>query len=173
MMRIPLRILLAASVALLLSLGASALAYEQPEGPSTVAPKSLAKAKRHMVVAANRFAAEAGLARQRIGRQKSADIGCRQSTQDELAADREEAGFREVDLDRAALAVAAKENRAQLDLGLEVLQRGFARRTKAGAQLGRPGLLRVGNLAALGFDPDGPEREEALGVLREGLEPRF
>lgn len=61
------RILLAASAALLLGLGASAFAYQQPEGPSAVAPKSLAKAKRHMVVAANPLAAEAGLSILRQG----------------------------------------------------------------------------------------------------------
>jgi len=42
-------------------------AFEQPEGPSTAAPKPLVTAKRHMVVAANPLAAEAGLAMLRKG----------------------------------------------------------------------------------------------------------
>jgi gamma-glutamyltranspeptidase / glutathione hydrolase len=60
--------LLAASLALILLFGAAPLsAFEQPEGPSTAAPKPLVTAKRHMVVAANPLAAEAGLAMLRKG----------------------------------------------------------------------------------------------------------
>ena len=42
-------------------------AYERPEGPSGFTPKTLVKAKRQMVVAANPLAAEAGLAILRKG----------------------------------------------------------------------------------------------------------
>jgi gamma-glutamyltranspeptidase/glutathione hydrolase len=59
---------IAATLALLLALGAPALrAFEQPEGGSGLAPKPLVKAKHHMVVAANPLAAEAGLAILRKG----------------------------------------------------------------------------------------------------------
>lgn len=54
-------IFLSGSLALLLVFGASALAFEQPEGASGLQPKPLAKAKQHMVVAAHPLAAEAGL----------------------------------------------------------------------------------------------------------------
>ena len=62
-------ILLAASLAFLFSFGATAalLAYEHPEGPTGFTPKALARAKQHMVVAANPLAAEAGLAILRKG----------------------------------------------------------------------------------------------------------
>ena len=61
-------LLLASSLALLLLFGAAPLrAFEQPEGPSTTQPKPLVTAKRHMVVAANPLAAEAGLAMLRKG----------------------------------------------------------------------------------------------------------
>lgn len=59
--------LLCGSLALLLAFGASALAFEQPEGASGFQPKPLAEAKRHMVVAAHPLAAEAGLAVLRNG----------------------------------------------------------------------------------------------------------
>jgi gamma-glutamyltranspeptidase/glutathione hydrolase len=61
--------LLAASLAFLLLFGGAAplRAYELPEGPSGSTPKSLVTAKRHMVVAANPLAAEAGLAMLRKG----------------------------------------------------------------------------------------------------------
>jgi gamma-glutamyltranspeptidase/glutathione hydrolase len=49
------------------TLGTHALAFEQPEGESGFQPKPLVKAKRHMVVAANPLAAEAGLAILRQG----------------------------------------------------------------------------------------------------------
>ncbi len=63
-----LRPLIAAALALLLAFGAlSAHAFEQPEGASGFAPKPLVTAKRHMVVAANPLAAEAGLAILRKG----------------------------------------------------------------------------------------------------------
>ncbi|MGH6826189.1 gamma-glutamyltransferase [Methyloceanibacter sp.] len=69
MMHIAPRILLAVLLALALafSAGRSSHAYERPEGPSGFTPKTLAKAKRHMVVAANPLAAEAGLAMLRRG----------------------------------------------------------------------------------------------------------
>src|SRR5215468_7168659 len=55
-------ILVAAMLALALALDAPALhAFEQPEAPSGFTPKPLVKAKRHMVAAANPWAAEAGL----------------------------------------------------------------------------------------------------------------
>jgi gamma-glutamyltranspeptidase / glutathione hydrolase len=61
-------LLAAATLALLLALGAPALhAFEQPETPSGFTPKPLIKAKRHMVVAAQPLAAEAGLAILRKG----------------------------------------------------------------------------------------------------------
>ena len=57
------RLLLAVSLTLALTfgLGAGVNAYEHPEGESGITPKTLATAKRHMVVAANPLAAEAGL----------------------------------------------------------------------------------------------------------------
>jgi gamma-glutamyltranspeptidase / glutathione hydrolase len=59
---------IAAALALLLAWGAPASrAFEQPEAPSGFLPKSLVKAKRHMVVAAHPLAAEAGLAILRKG----------------------------------------------------------------------------------------------------------
>jgi gamma-glutamyltranspeptidase/glutathione hydrolase len=63
------RILFAVSLALALALGAGGAldAYDRPEGSSGFTPKTLAKAKRHMVVAANPLAAEAGLAMLRKG----------------------------------------------------------------------------------------------------------
>jgi gamma-glutamyltranspeptidase / glutathione hydrolase len=55
-------------LALLLAFGATTLrAFEQPEVASGFAPKPLVKAKRHMVVAAQPLAAEAGLAMLRKG----------------------------------------------------------------------------------------------------------
>jgi gamma-glutamyltranspeptidase/glutathione hydrolase len=48
-------------------LGTRAHAFEQPESASGVLPKPLVKAKRHMIVAANPLAAEAGLAILRKG----------------------------------------------------------------------------------------------------------
>ena len=61
--------LLAAFLAFLLLFGGAAplRAYELPEGSSGFTPKSLVTAKRHMVVAANPLAAEAGLAMLRKG----------------------------------------------------------------------------------------------------------
>jgi len=57
-----------ATLALLLAFGAPALnALEQPEGTSGFLPKTLVKAKTHMVIAANPLAAEAGLAILRKG----------------------------------------------------------------------------------------------------------
>ena len=47
--------------------GATLRAYERPEGPSGFTAKTLVKAKRQMVVAANPLAAEAGLAILRKG----------------------------------------------------------------------------------------------------------
>jgi gamma-glutamyltranspeptidase/glutathione hydrolase len=69
MMHIRSRALLAVSLALILALGAGEVlnAYEHPEGQSGFTPKSLATAQRHMVVAANPLAAEAGLAILRKG----------------------------------------------------------------------------------------------------------
>jgi gamma-glutamyltranspeptidase/glutathione hydrolase len=63
------RILLAVLLALVLAFGAGTdtRAYDRPEGSSGFTPKTLAKAKRHMVVAANPLAAEAGLAILRKG----------------------------------------------------------------------------------------------------------
>ncbi|HSB59415.1 MAG TPA: gamma-glutamyltransferase family protein, partial [Methyloceanibacter sp.] len=63
------RILLAVSLALVLTFGAGtdSRAYDRPEGSSGFTAKTLAKAKRHMVVAANPLAAEAGLAILRKG----------------------------------------------------------------------------------------------------------
>jgi len=57
---------LAAALALLL-LAAPAFAFDLPEGASGLTPKPLAKAKKHMVVAAHPLAAEAGLAMLRKG----------------------------------------------------------------------------------------------------------
>jgi gamma-glutamyltranspeptidase/glutathione hydrolase len=60
--------LIAASLALLLSFSATALrAFEQPEAPSGITAKPLAKANTEMVVAANPLATEAGLAMLRKG----------------------------------------------------------------------------------------------------------
>jgi len=69
MMHIKSRALLAVSLVFVLAFGAGATlnAYEHPEGPSSFTPKALATAKRHMVVAANPLAAEAGLAILRQG----------------------------------------------------------------------------------------------------------
>jgi gamma-glutamyltranspeptidase / glutathione hydrolase len=63
------RILLAVSLTLVLVFGAGSntRAYEGPEGSSGFTAKTLATAKRHMVVAANPLAAEAGLAMLRKG----------------------------------------------------------------------------------------------------------
>ena len=63
------RILLAVSLtfALAFGTGATLRAYERPEGPSGFTAKTLVKAKRQMVVAANPLAAEAGLAILRKG----------------------------------------------------------------------------------------------------------
>ena len=92
-----------------------------------------------------RVAAKGGPAGDRVGRQNSADVRGRQSAQDELAADREQTGLREIDLEREALAVAAKRHRAQLDFSVEVLSRRFAGRAKAAAQLGRAPVFRFDN----------------------------
>jgi gamma-glutamyltranspeptidase / glutathione hydrolase len=69
-----LRLFLSASLGLLLALVTTATdfagrahALEQPEGTSSFLPKPLAKAKTHMVIAANPLAAEAGLAILRKG----------------------------------------------------------------------------------------------------------
>ena len=59
--------LVSLAFALAFGAGAALRAYEHPEGPSGFTPKSLVKAKRHMVVAANPLAAEAGLAILRKG----------------------------------------------------------------------------------------------------------
>src|SRR6476659_540230 len=69
MMHIKSRASLAVSLVFVLAFGAGATlnAYEHPEGPSSFTPKALATAKRHMVVAANPLAAEAGLAVLRPG----------------------------------------------------------------------------------------------------------
>src|SRR6476619_3747825 len=69
MMHIKSRALLAVSLVFVLAFGAGATlnAYEHPEGPSGFTPKALATTKRHMVVAANPLAAEAGLAILRQG----------------------------------------------------------------------------------------------------------
>src|SRR6476660_9330219 len=69
MIHIKSRALLAVSLVFVLTFGAGATlnAYEHPEGPSGFTPKALATAKRHMVVAANPLAAEAGLAILRQG----------------------------------------------------------------------------------------------------------
>ncbi|MEZ5874101.1 MAG: gamma-glutamyltransferase [Hyphomicrobiales bacterium] len=60
------RRLLATTLALLLAL-APAHAFDMPEGASGLAPKPLVKSKRHMIVAANPLAAEAGLTMLRKG----------------------------------------------------------------------------------------------------------
>jgi hypothetical protein len=104
-----------------------------------------------------RVAAKGGPAGDRIGCQKPADIRGGQSAQDELTPYREQAGFREVDLERQALAVSLKGHRAQLDLGVEVLSRRFAGRAEASAQLGRA-LERAGR------------RADAVSAYRKGLE---
>jgi gamma-glutamyltranspeptidase/glutathione hydrolase len=68
-MRINKRAFIAISLAFALAFGAGAAlrAYERPEGPSGFTAKTLVKAKRQMVVAANPLAAEAGLAVLRKG----------------------------------------------------------------------------------------------------------
>jgi gamma-glutamyltranspeptidase/glutathione hydrolase len=58
---------LAATLAFLLALVTTANAFDMPEGDSGFAPKPLAKAKQHMVVAAHPLAAEAGLSMLRKG----------------------------------------------------------------------------------------------------------
>jgi gamma-glutamyltranspeptidase / glutathione hydrolase len=69
MMRINKLPLIAVSLALVLAFtaGTDIRAYDRPEGSSGFTSKTLAKAKRHMVVAANPLAAEAGLAMLRKG----------------------------------------------------------------------------------------------------------
>ncbi len=69
MMHITSRTLLAVSLALVLAFGAgtNTRAYERPKGSSGFTSKTLATAKRHIVVAANPLAAEAGLAMLRKG----------------------------------------------------------------------------------------------------------
>ena len=69
MLHINKRTLIAISLAFVLAFGAGAAlrAYERPEGPSGFTAKTLVKAKRQMVVAANPLAAEAGLAILRKG----------------------------------------------------------------------------------------------------------
>ena len=69
MMQTAPRILLAVSLALVLAFGAGtdSRAYDRPEGSSGFTKKTLAKAKRHMVVAANPLAAQAGLSILRKG----------------------------------------------------------------------------------------------------------
>jgi gamma-glutamyltranspeptidase / glutathione hydrolase len=68
-MRIDPRIRFAACLAVLLAFSGTTalLAFEQPEGPSGFAAKPIAKAKRHMVVAAHPLAADAGIAMLRKG----------------------------------------------------------------------------------------------------------
>ena len=63
MMQTAPRLLRAVSLALVLAFGAATdtRAYDRPEGSSGFTQKTLAKAKRHMVVAANPLAAEAGM----------------------------------------------------------------------------------------------------------------
>src|SRR5262249_7522586 len=119
-----------------------------------------------------RVATKSGLARDRICRQEPADIRGRHSTQDELTADREEAGFREVDPERKAFAVSAKGNRAQLDFGIEVLARALAGGAKASTKLGSASILGLNDSAVLAAHPKAPEREEPLGVGRKRLESR-
>ena len=69
MLHINKRTLIAISLAFVFAFGAGAAlrAYERPEGPSGFTAKTLVKAKRQMVVAANPLAAEAGLAILRKG----------------------------------------------------------------------------------------------------------
>jgi len=67
MMHITSRILLAVWLALAFGAGTDTRAYDRAEGSSGFTQKTLAKAKRHMVVAANPLAAEAGLAILRKG----------------------------------------------------------------------------------------------------------
>jgi len=66
MIQIKSRALLAVSLVFVLA-SATLNAYERPEGESGFTPKTLTTAKRHMVVAANPLAAEAGLAMLRKG----------------------------------------------------------------------------------------------------------
>ena len=74
-----------------------------------------------------RVAAERGPGGHRVRRQKPADERRRQAAEDELAADREQAGLGEIDPEGEALAVSPKGERTQLDLGIEVLSRAIAR----------------------------------------------
>ena len=68
------RLALCGLVALLVALAPSVHAFEQPEIATGFTPKPLVKAKKHMVVAANALAAEAGLAILRKGG-SAADAG--------------------------------------------------------------------------------------------------
>ncbi len=64
----PARFIFATFLALLVfGAGANLHAFEQPEGASAIASRPLVTAKKHMVVAANPLAAEAGLAMLRKG----------------------------------------------------------------------------------------------------------
>src|SRR6476660_2777931 len=64
----PARLLFASFLVLLVfGAGATLRAFEQPEGPSAIASRHLVTAKKHMVVAAQPLAAEAGLAMLRKG----------------------------------------------------------------------------------------------------------
>jgi gamma-glutamyltranspeptidase/glutathione hydrolase len=64
----PARLLFASFLVLLVfGAGATLRAFEQPEGPSGIASRPLVTAKKHMVVAANPLAAEAGLKMLRKG----------------------------------------------------------------------------------------------------------
>jgi len=64
----PVRFIFASFLALLVfGAGANLQAFEQPEGPSGIASRPLVTAKKHMVVAANPLAAEAGLSMLRKG----------------------------------------------------------------------------------------------------------
>jgi len=64
----PVRFIFASFLALLVfGAGANLHAFEQPEGPSGIASRPLVTAKKHMVVAANPLAAEAGLSMLRKG----------------------------------------------------------------------------------------------------------
>ena len=67
MIHIDKRALIAVSLVLAFAAGGALYAYERPEGPSGFTHKTLVKAKRQMVVAANPLAAEAGLAILRKG----------------------------------------------------------------------------------------------------------
>ena len=63
----PARLLFASLALLVFGAGATLRAFEQPEGPSGIASRPLVTAKKHMVVAANPLAAEAGLEMLRKG----------------------------------------------------------------------------------------------------------